>query len=454
MRLENSLLRIHFFLYDTHRRFTTNSFYYRMHYVISRSIFFVYSNPIIKKNPGKSFVGFSKSALPGSTSFFRKYVDFSFLGLSKDWLLPIYNCWIPDVSIEKEMSFTECTLSKNVTLGKREKKVTYFKHNSRLINFNEIYSRRNIFFSTEYFFDFDPWSSPKLDSAYGLLNPVFTGFKHRNFALGHFSKSSHKLLLGDYAVIFGRYPNNFWHFVCEYLPKLRNVRAGQIVLIPRNLRPDFLSFLLGLLENLSLKYLIIPKGAVKFRNLVFIEPAVFSVRNQVFSIDVESIIWLRTKLLEINRMAPTFLSKNDGEVYFLLRKSPRRVIRDKELVRMAKMNGYLLVDPGELSLKQQIEIFQGAKAIIGYPGANWANLIFAHQDLIIYNIVSESASSGTLHQLVSEVSNCVFLNVCFDKKDFFLSAEISYKSLDESGFFISNDQAREIIEFIDNHLEN
>jgi capsular polysaccharide biosynthesis protein len=260
-------------------------------------------------------------------------------------------------------------------------------------------------------------------------------------------------LLGDYAVIFGRYPNNFWHFVCEYLPKLRNVRAGQIVLIPRNLRPDFLSLLLGLLENLSLKYLIIPRGAVKFKSVVFIEPAVFSVRNQVFSIDFESILWLRTKLLEVNKMAPTFVSKNDSEVYFLLRKSPRRVIRDKELVRMAKMNGYFVVDPVKLSIKQQIEIFQRAKAIIGYPGANWANLIFAHQDLIIYNIVSESASSGTLHQLVSGLSNCVFLNVCIDKKDFLLSTEMTYTDLDQSGFSISNERAKGIIEFIDNHLE-
>ena len=86
----------------------------------------------------------------------------------------------------------------------------------------------NKFFTKDYFLDVDPWSSPRLDSSYGLLNDAFLGVNNPNLVLGDFRQSKQAKRENEIVVIFGKYPNNYWHFICEYLPKLYLVRPGRI----------------------------------------------------------------------------------------------------------------------------------------------------------------------------------------------------------------------------------
>ena len=136
------------------------------------------------------------------------------------------------------------------------------------------------------------------------------------------------------------------------------------------------------------------------------------------------------------------------EIYFFERKSPRRIINDNSLVRLAKKEGYSVVNPANLSIAEQIWIFRNAKAIIGYPGANWANIIFAHKNLVVYNIVDEKFSSGFLHHVLASRFNCKLFDICYKRNHSKSLNQISYNDLDRKGFTIRSHEARFLLDLI------
>jgi capsular polysaccharide biosynthesis protein len=143
-----------------------------------------------------------------------------------------------------------------------------------------------------------------------------------------------------------------------------------------------------------------------------------------------------------------------SEIYFFKRKSPRRIIKDGSLIRLARRNGYSVVNPANLSLADQIGIFKNAKVIIGYPGANWANVIFAHQNLVVYNIVDKKNSPGSLHHLLASGFNCRLIDVCFKENVIENSIRISYSDLDRKGFTIKSQDARFLVGLISRDFNN
>jgi hypothetical protein len=71
-------------------------------------------------------------------------------------------------------------------------------------------------------------------------------------------------------------------------------------------------------------------------------------------------------------------------------------------------DGFVILDPGELSLDEQIELFGTAKQIVGFGGAMWANLFFANPDLRIANVVSEPMSLYLGHRHIAKSLNLDF----------------------------------------------
>ncbi|MBP2294400.1 glycosyltransferase family 61 protein [Azospirillum rugosum] len=55
----------------------------------------------------------------------------------------------------------------------------------------------------------------------------------------------------------------------------------------------------------------------------------------------------------------------------------RRVVGEDALIAQAQAHGYTLVDPGTLTLPQQVSLFKGATRIVGVMGAAMTNIAFA-----------------------------------------------------------------------------
>ncbi|OYD82287.1 glycosyltransferase family 61 protein [Azospirillum brasilense] len=67
------------------------------------------------------------------------------------------------------------------------------------------------------------------------------------------------------------------------------------------------------------------------------------------------------------------------EQLFVTRRSTgfRRVVGEDDLIALAQSRGYAPVDPGALTLPQQVSLFKGARRIVGVMGAAMTNIAFA-----------------------------------------------------------------------------
>ncbi len=440
--------------FKVHRKLSTTRTYQTLFYLISKSLTVFLAVVNKRLITSKSLKKQKSFIFPGSTESLRKLLDAKPDRFKKDQLLPFRDIW-EDCFATKPIHFFE----KHRVFGQKEgggssDVINFYEHSSDSRVFEDVYINGNNFFTKDCFLDVDPWSSPKLDSSYGLLNDVFLGVNKPKLVLGDFRQEQQAEEEVELVVIFGKYPNNYWHFICEYLPKLYQVMPGQIVLIPRELRKDFLGILLRLLNDLSVGYLLQPKCSTRFKKITFIKPSVLYLQDQIFSFHFESILWLSQRLIEIESANHPDRKNDISEVYFFKRKSPRRIINDGPLVRLARRQGYSVVNPANLGIADQIAIFRNAKVIIGYPGANWANAIFAHQNLLVYNIVDKKFSLGSLHHLLASRSNCKLIDVCFKENVIENLARISYIDLDRQGFTINSEEARFILGLISRDFKN
>ncbi len=69
---------------------------------------------------------------------------------------------------------------------------------------------------------------------------------------------------------------------------------------------------------------------------------------------------------------------------FIIRSSlQRNIVNLSELIKVAKAADFQIVDPGLLSLHDQLTLFSEAKRIVGPTGAWLANLLFANKDCVV-----------------------------------------------------------------------
>ena len=54
----------------------------------------------------------------------------------------------------------------------------------------------------------------------------------------------------------------------------------------------------------------------------------------------------------------------------------KRLVNEKEVAKLLKQNGFEIIDPGMLSIMEQVLLFHGAKWIIGVEGAALVNAMY------------------------------------------------------------------------------
>lgn len=69
----------------------------------------------------------------------------------------------------------------------------------------------------------------------------------------------------------------------------------------------------------------------------------------------------------------------------------RNMINEQELIYALSSLGYMIVNPEELSVKAQIELFSSSDVIISASGAALANLCFCKKNTLVFEIQPESA---------------------------------------------------------------
>ena len=301
-------------------------------------------------------------------------------------------------AVSTELSETLLTINHLVDGSTAQRPFSVLQHQVQ-----EIYLRNVNFFRFKYLYNdsevfiYDQFVDEFSPEYYGRNSDVFF-LKEKLCAYGYFPNPRSSENIGHYYSVFGHYYNNYWHFMIEYLPKLFLIPRGMTVLVPNDL---FFTLILKLItERLGLKVKSIdPNRAYKFSGLsIFTTPVKYCDSN-VTSVDSTQLLSLKDLLT----MSPSMDNSNKNAKIFLERRSIRRMNADSLLQSELKSIGFALIDPSDKSLNYQRELFAQSRLICAYPGANWANLIFAKSSCLYLNLTSPKNLDQCLHHAIASV---------------------------------------------------
>jgi capsular polysaccharide biosynthesis protein len=176
-------------------------------------------------------------------------------------------------------------------------------------------------------------------------------------------------LAGDFTSIISRWNlgGNYYHWFLDGLTRLIHLQDFPMdcrILIPR--RPP--AFVRRSIELLGLANRVVETGDedLRIERYWFAGPTMLSGCP-----DPLGVRWLRRKFLREPQPARRRL------LYLERNATTRIVINAAEVRRFFACRGWEILDPGELSLDEQIRLFREAKAVVGPHGAALTNLLWA-----------------------------------------------------------------------------
>lgn len=93
------------------------------------------------------------------------------------------------------------------------------------------------------------------------------------------------------------------------------------------------------------------------------------------------------------RLKPPPLTDKTGRRLFVMRENVtrRRLLNQDELAERLAALGFTCVDPGTLSFKEQVALFQGASVVVGVHGAGLTNVLFGPQEGALIELTPDGA---------------------------------------------------------------
>jgi capsular polysaccharide biosynthesis protein len=206
-------------------------------------------------------------------------------------------------------------------------------------------------------------------------------------------------LSGRHASIVSLWSENYFHWLFEALPRLAVLRASGVsydtLIVPDRLSRFHRETLeiLGIADDQLTPF---TGEHLQADELVWVTPPAPIGRPTRFSVD-----WLRHSLGGGVASAP-----EPVERVYLQRTGTRRVANERPVLRALRRLGFIVVDPGTLSFREQLRLFASTAIAVGPHGAAFANGIFADELTVLElyqpahvnaSIVSVMAAAGHPH---------------------------------------------------------
>lgn len=183
----------------------------------------------------------------------------------------------------------------------------------------------------------------------------------------------------------GLYSHNYFHWIVNFLPRLWMIDQCHEydnfpLIISDNVPDNFIKALqyfdvrLRDIIRIKLGYPYVVKTLVIPSRFSNYHPHTYtSFREETISPD--AVNFLREKL----KIAQTQSGKRHQRWIYIQRENPnfRNLLNEKEIEALFERYGFEFIDPSELSISEQIDLFSCAEIIAGPHGAGWTNMIFA-----------------------------------------------------------------------------
>ena len=187
---------------------------------------------------------------------------------------------------------------------------------------------------------------------------------------------------------------NYFHWLMETLPRLLLIKDCGVdrrvpLLVLEGLHKNLLEALLRCSdgrESISL-----PQGKLFKIELLYVPGGLSRIVNNYSSkvdefydcvINPVGLSFLK------DRLTPSMKGPSHAKIYLKRGGDHRSLENEADVIEALQSFGFSVVEPGNLSLQEQIDIIHGARIIIGPAGAGMSNLLFANKSTRSLMLVS------------------------------------------------------------------
>lgn len=224
------------------------------------------------------------------------------------------------------------------------------------------------------------------------------------------SGPSHRL---EHAItINGRVPDNYWHQIIEYIPRLfsdqlpdsdvvlasasryRAVREAALIASGKGRSVIFLE------EHQSARVdeLVVPGFHTAVWDTQWKDP------SKTTEFHHQPLIAFRHHVLEHLKVAPQEIISLPEKIYIRRQSHYRNLLNLKEIEDFVLTRGFKIVELAGLGFLQQVQLFRQARVLVGVGGAHWANCLFLRPNTQVVNIESKQMSSvSRLHEAITRL---------------------------------------------------
>lgn len=265
---------------------------------------------------------------------------------------------------------------------------------------------------------YEPASHPKFGHVAGLRG-LMTALPGNPNAVRLGWKAKRSLRLPEAILLSGRCSANFYHWLIEYLPRVKEIEAhgklGGVPVLVSDQMPlqhyEALSLVLG--SDYPLIYL-------DSETLAEVETLHIPSFSTYVPDDFESPFWKAggTSKPHIDFMRERVLPKVQdvpgwGKRIFIsrARNAGRGMTNELAIVEACRRAGFTVVFPELMSFHEQVACFQHADVIMGPTGASFSNVIFCKPGTRIYGLTSERNKTFCNFANLALVAGGDFINV-------------------------------------------
>jgi capsular polysaccharide biosynthesis protein len=211
---------------------------------------------------------------------------------------------------------------------------------------------------------------------------------------------------GTYLLAGNEFHSNYAHFFYDILPRLMSFEEAGLLSSHSLILPPSNPFAAAAYERMGLA----GNGSLVWDNTLWQLDGLYyaSSVKQLGCCTPEVSAWVRKKL------SPGLEAKPPGKKLFYIsrRKGTRAVANEGELLDRLRKWNVTVVEPDQLSLPQQIELFSEAGLIIGAQGAGMLNALWAPRGCAVLELINPLFFSGVYWTLAESLDHPYGLVTC------------------------------------------
>jgi hypothetical protein len=246
--------------------------------------------------------------------------------------------------------------------------------------------------------------------------------------------------------------NNYFHFLIQSLTALAILKSAQLftenfIIVTGILTKNMLSALRVITDDKCQIIQLANMNSVKCAQVILAKESYYgneliSGRPPTANFSSENIINMKNIFLEKYFVYKVNCSNN--KIFIYRKSSWRNIINLDEIIGIAKEMNYTIVQPENLELHEQFQLFNSATIIAGPTGAWMANLIFASKNTVVKVLYPETLSDSKFW-----TDFCTILNLQLEDYFFELATEqniyIQQFQPIHSNFYVHPDKFRKLL---------